>query len=406
MRISTSMMFNGGTLNMQQLQSGLYQLQNQMTAQKRILTPSDDPVAAAQAVVVSQNQAVNSMYINNQGNAGSQLALLDGQLGGITDLLTSVKEQVVTASSTGIGNAGRAAISANIKQRYNELMGLANSTDAMGQHLFSGFRGDTQPFAATGTPGSRTVSYSGDDGKRQLQVASGRLMDVSESGSDLFMRIPQGNGSFMFSAGTTNTGTGSIGASSTISGYDGSAYQLTFTAANAYTLVTTTNGVPTSTSGTYTAGNQIVLGGAGQQIQISISGAPAVGDTFTVAPSSNQDIFKTLDDMISALDSNVSASPASTAAFMNQMTNVSANLDQAFNKMLNARASVGTRQVELDSLTTVGNNVDLQYSTDLKNLQDFDYIKASSDLASQKLALEAAQLAFKQTSALSLFSIL
>jgi len=39
-------------------------------------------------------------------------------------------------------------------------------------------------------------------------------------------------------------------------------------------------------------------------------------------------------------------------------------------------------------------------------LQDFDYIKASSDLASQKLALEAAQLAFKQTSALSLFSIL
>lgn len=402
MRISTSMMFNGGTLNMQQLQAGVYQLQNQMTTSKRIVNPSDDPVGAAQVVVISQNQAVNAQFADNQGNAGSQLALLDGHLGGISDLLSGVKEQLIAAGNPTLSNSTRASIAADIRQRYDQLMGFANSTDAMGQHFFSGFRGDTQPFGATGSPGSRTVTYSGDDGQRQMQVSTGRLMDVSLSGSELFMRIPEGNGAFAFSADIGNGGTGTIGASSVISGYDGSTYQLDFTSATTYTV--TTNGVLDPTPVTYVPGNQISLGGG--QIGVSISGTPAAGDTFSVTPSANKSIFETLDDMISALESNVSASNASKATFKNQLVNISANIDQAFDKILGARTVVGASQTELDSLSSVASDVDLQYSVDLKNLQGLDYVKAASDLATQKMALEAAQLAFKQTSQMSLFNFL
>ena len=53
MRISTSMMYDTGTQNLLQLQTGLYRLQNQLSTGRRILTPADDPVAAAQALVLT-----------------------------------------------------------------------------------------------------------------------------------------------------------------------------------------------------------------------------------------------------------------------------------------------------------------------------------------------------------------
>lgn len=95
MRISTSMMFDTGTQNMLQLQTGLYKLQNQLSTGRRVLTPADDPVAAAQALVISQRQSINKQFIDNQGNAESQLAGLESRLAGVGDLLQADRKSVV-----------------------------------------------------------------------------------------------------------------------------------------------------------------------------------------------------------------------------------------------------------------------------------------------------------------------
>ena len=174
MRISTSMMFDTGTQNMLQLQTGLYKLQNQLSTGRRILTPADDPVAAAQALVISQRQSINAQFIDNQGNAESQLASLETRLNGVSDLISAVKARAVEAGNGAYSDSDRRTIAAEIRERYEELQGLANSSDAMGLYVFSGYRGDTQPFSTTGTPGSRTTVYQGDDGKRQLQVEADR----------------------------------------------------------------------------------------------------------------------------------------------------------------------------------------------------------------------------------------
>ena len=320
MRISTSMMFDTGTQNMLQLQTGLYKLQNQLSTGRRILSPADDPVAAAQALVISQRQSINTQFIDNQGNAESQLASLESRLAGVSDLIQAVKTRAVEAGNGAYSDSDRRTISAEIRERFDELVGLANSSDAMGNYVFSGFRGDTQPFSTTGAAGSRTTAYDGDDGKRQLQVETGRFMDVTESGRDVFMKIPQGNGQFMFTADSANTGTGVVGASSLITGYNDSSYQLKFNANSTYDLTVTTNGVPTVTAGVaYTSGADITLGPVGQQFKISISGTPATNDTFEIEPATNQDIFKTLDNMIKALEGNVSSSAANRAAFQNQI---------------------------------------------------------------------------------------
>ena len=407
MRISTSMMFDTGTQNMLQLQTGLYKLQNQMSTGRRILTPADDPVAAAQALEISQRQSINAQFLDNQGSAASELSNLESTLRSVSDLISNVISKAAEADKPDISDLSRQAIAFEVNENFAQLLGLANSTDALGQHLFSGFRGETEPFAVSGSPGSRVTTYHGDDGHRQLQVEAGRMTDVSEAGSDVFVRIPMGNGQFTTTASAANTGTGTLGTSTTISGYDDSTYQLTFTAPGVYTLDVTTNGVPApSVTGlAYTTGSDIVLGPVGQQVKINISGTPASGDVFTVQPASNKDIFSTLDSMVKALNASIS-SPANKAAYKNQLSEIRLNLGQAYDHLLTAQTSVGARRLELENLTIAGTDRDLQYQTDLNKLQELDYVKAVSDMSSQKMVLEAAQLTFKQVSQMSLFNYL
>lgn len=406
MRISTSMIFSNATSNMQKLQSGIYRLQNQMSTERRILTPSDDPVAAAQALAISQNQAVNQQYLDNQNNAADQLAFLEGHVSSIRDLIIEVQTQAASVANGSGNDTSRKAVATDIRQRYEELMGLANGSNAMGDYIFAGYSSKTQPFSATGAVGSRTVTYSGDTGTQQLQVSSGRLMDVTENGAELFMNIPQGNGQFVASAGTGNTGTGVLSSSAAIGGYDGNTYALTYDAATT-SFAVSINGVA-SGSVSYTAGSTIALppAPATARLNVAISGAPANGDTFTVAPSANQDIFETLDNMIAALESNVSASDANMAAFKNQMSVITGNLNQALDHVLAIQTGIGARRNEVDSLVSAATDLDTQYQANLDRLQKLDMVKAVSDMANQKMVLDAAQLSFKQVSQLSLFNYL
>lgn len=416
MRVSTSQIFDNGTLNIQRNQGSLFKLQNQLSTGRRILAPEDDPIGASEALKVNQSMSVNAQFMDNQASAGSQLALVEDHLGGVSNLIMDVQERVVQAGNGSLTDQDRATLATEIRQRYEELLGHANSADGGGQYLFAGYRGSTQPFGVSGTPGNRTATYYGDEGVRQLQVENGRQMPVSQPGSDIFMRIRQGNGTFMTGAGAANTGSGVISTGSVVTGYDNNAYTLTFTSATTYTL--SVNGVPEappvtynySDGGTINIGNgTIAAPNTGtNQIAFSISGTPVTGDTFTLNPSTNQDLFKTLDQLIKTLESpSTGPTPDATqAARRNQLTAISDGLDRALDNVLKVRTDIGARRLELDSLTNVGQDVDLQFKGDLSRLQDLDYAKAISDMSKQQMTLQASQLSFKQTSQLSLFNML
>ena len=113
MRISTSQIFDAGALGIQNGQSGLFKLQNQLSSGRKVLTPKDDPVAAAQALVVTQSRDVNSQFMVNQGQAKSQLGLVDSQLTAVVQSLHNVREKVVQAGNTTLtnANAGRPKLS-------------------------------------------------------------------------------------------------------------------------------------------------------------------------------------------------------------------------------------------------------------------------------------------------------
>jgi len=132
MRISTSMMFDTGTQNMLQLQTGLYKLQNQMSTGKRILTPADDPVAAAQALEVSQRQSINAQFMDNQGNAASTLTSLESSMRTASDLISNVMIRAAESDNPNISDSTRQAIAFEINEKFSLLLGLGNSNDDHG----------------------------------------------------------------------------------------------------------------------------------------------------------------------------------------------------------------------------------------------------------------------------------
>jgi flagellar hook-associated protein 3 FlgL len=145
-------------------------------------------------------------------------------------------------------------------------------------------------------------------------------------------------------------------------------------------------------------GERMIQVGPSRQLAVSESGQG-------VFQGDGQDMFKNLNDLIVLLETPVTTPTASTALNAGLAT-ANGAMDQALDNVLKARASVGSRLKELDSLESAGQALDEQYQQTLSKLQDLDYARAISTLSQQQLTLEAAQKSFVQITGLSLFSFL
>ena len=140
MRISTSQIFDAGSRSIMDGQSALYKTQNQLSTGRRFLTPQDDPVAASQVLLDTQAREVAAQYADNQSNATSQLSLEESRLSSIVDSVQYIKEQAVVGGNGSYSDSQRASIADDLQNQLNSLLGVANSADASGHYLFSGFQ--------------------------------------------------------------------------------------------------------------------------------------------------------------------------------------------------------------------------------------------------------------------------
>lgn len=206
MRVSSNTLFDSNVAAMTQQQARLLQTQQQIATGRKILTASDNPVAAARALEVTQSDAMNTQYATNRGAARHTLSLAESTLQGVTSLLQDVKTATVNAGSGVMNSSDRRTMATELSGRLQELLGLANSTDGTGNYLFAGFQSKAQPFVNT----AAGMAYFGDDGQRNVQVSATRQMPSSGNGADIFMRIRSGNGSLLAQASAANTGGGIV----------------------------------------------------------------------------------------------------------------------------------------------------------------------------------------------------
>jgi flagellar hook-associated protein 3 FlgL len=136
-----------------------------------------------------------------------------------------------------------------------------------------------------------------------------------------------------------------------------------------------------------------------------LSGTPAAGDSFSLAPSGNQSLFTTVQNLVNSLQTGV-GSAASSTAFNNSINSAVNNIDQALNQTSNVRASIGGRLNTITAQQSVATSQQTQLQQSISNLQGLDYASAITTLDQQNTTLSAALQAFSLTQGLSLFKFL
>lgn len=288
MRISTSTFYseNISTLNTLQVQIG--QTQQQISTGRRILTPADDPAAAARAVELNQSDSANTQYGSNRTAATNTLSLSESILQSVTSLLQDAKTTAVYAGNGTLNQSDRRTLAADLQGRLQELLGLANSTDGAGNYLFSGAQGSVQAFANA----AGGVQYQGDDVQRKVQAAPTRQISTTDSGADIFMRIRNGNGTFVSAAATapmtlsTNASINLAGTTVTVANTNALVPGMVITGAG-FPAGTTVLAVTSATTFTTSAPSGGVLPAVAQTIQFggANSGSGAISPGVVTNPA-------------------------------------------------------------------------------------------------------------------------
>ena len=183
MRISTQMMYQQNMRGITESQSKWLGYGEQMSTGKRVNRPSDDPIAASQAVVLSQAQSQNSQFALARTFATQKVSLEDNVLNQVNTAITSAQEKLVYAGNGTLSDDDRLSLSTDLQGIRDQLMNLANSTDGNGRFIFAGYKTESAPFDST------TGAYSGGDDPISQQVDSARNMDVSHTGKQIFESI-------------------------------------------------------------------------------------------------------------------------------------------------------------------------------------------------------------------------
>ena len=207
MRISSPTFHARNTSVLMDKQSDLSQKNIHLSASKRVIHGSDDPVAIATIQRLKQDLAIGEQFVKNGEMAASANQLSDVSLTQSTNILQRVRELIVSGSNGTLSEKNREIVSVELKSLREALIGVSNTRDGNGQYIYSGFSVDTLPFQQNEFG---EIEYHGDDGEREYRVGSSLTVKGNDAGSKVFMDIPEGNGIFVSEMGSNNMGSAVI----------------------------------------------------------------------------------------------------------------------------------------------------------------------------------------------------
>ena len=392
MRISTLGFQTSASNQMQSLESAIAQTQSQLSTGLKLQTAADDPAGMAQVNQLNAQISASKQFQSNGTALSANLTIEEQSLTDATNVMQSARDLAVQANNSSLTASQRQDIAAQLKQLLQQLVATANSTDANGNYLFAGEASNTVPFAQSGS----SVGYIGSTSVSQVQISPNQRVSSGDSGANVFMNIPGGNGTFTTAVGAANTGTATVSPGTVVnaSQWVPDTYTITFSDATDYTV--TDSGGNTVTSGTYSSPGAITFNG----ISTTVSGAPAAGDTFTVAPAGTSSAFNTLSSLITTL-----SNPSLSAAQIS--TEVGTALEQIDGAVSNfglVQASVGARINAVTAATTSAATQQTTMAASVTSIRDVDYAAATTRLSTEELALQAAQESYASIANLSLFN--
>ncbi|MBI5329997.1 MAG: hypothetical protein HZB71_05225 [Betaproteobacteria bacterium] len=192
MRIDSLSYFSTSLSGIQNTQSQIARLNQQLVSGNKVLAPKDDPLVTTRAMALSDRLAMRGQYIANQERATLTLNFESTVLQGIRTTLTQAVK-IFSATGQEAGATDRPANTQLLRGVFDQLVALANSRDSEGNFIFSGDKTTTSPFANAGggnfgvTPADGVATtFGGSTNLREVEVDSGHRVQVMDNLNTVF----------------------------------------------------------------------------------------------------------------------------------------------------------------------------------------------------------------------------
>lgn len=189
MQVSTSTFFRRQTESMAELKTQSAELQQEIATGKNVVVPSDDPVAFSEISVLKSRLLRLDQYVSTIDSAKQRLSDEESTLSEVNNAIIRLQELNIQASTDTNSADDRRAIGKEVAGIYEMLLSFANTKDFEGGTMFGGYRAAGEAFSKK-FDGS--IEYNGDTGRLERTISDETQMEISSSGSEIFMSIRTG----------------------------------------------------------------------------------------------------------------------------------------------------------------------------------------------------------------------
>ena len=437
-RMGTANTYDTARLNVGSRQTILSNLQENLTSGKRVVRPSDDPVAAAQAeraLVRIQRIQTEQRALEVQRNA---MAQAEATLGDAVGLVQEMRQLVIAAGGGSLKQEDRKTYASQIQSLREQLVDVVNRKDTNGIPLLGALGSELTPFLGP-LSGNPDYEFKGQPGQ---SASTGVTVPLTVDGHSALMLDPRRDGVYNAAISTTNATNPLDGrrfGTDTVQVKDAHLLQQPAPPAAPYTYSVTFNPPTLNTDGTYNVSYNITSTNPGytlppptvtvnnlkadqlQSIPIKITDpggaeisfninatptkapdgslvySPANGDTVTISasPSMLSVIDRAVRDIGSAPNNNAASQAVGQAL---------ANIDKGLERLHNIRGYAGELLNRADRITGDQTNRTIQLEGDRSRAEDLDMVKGISDFQNAQVGYEAALKSYAQVQRLTLFN--
>lgn len=178
MRIADSTRYDAVKMGIQTTEQRQFRAAQEASSGMRVAAPSDDPVAAAQALRTSGASARLDSFRATIRTVRGDAELAESSLSEATDLVSRLKEIALQGANGTLNAAERNDLAIEVGHIKQSMLALANQKGSQG-YLFAGSKTDAPPFDPTG-------AFVANDVDRRVEIGPNVVATVSTSGAKAF----------------------------------------------------------------------------------------------------------------------------------------------------------------------------------------------------------------------------
>ncbi len=176
-RVTQQTMAARSTANLQQMLQQLQHLQGEISSNKRIQKPSDDPVGTVSALRLRNDLDRSDQIGRSISDAQGWLGTADDALNNVVQQIQQIRDLALQAQNGTLSQPELDAIGQQLDSARDTLLSLAN-TKYGNRYIFSG--------TASGAAYDSTGTYTGQSAVIQRTVAPGQRVQINVNGDAVF----------------------------------------------------------------------------------------------------------------------------------------------------------------------------------------------------------------------------